>query len=130
MKSRKVLKEGMQIVCCLSCGKGEYLEKEVMRIVEVTTRWHEGSPWAHSLCLYRRRDPQPESQETPEITFFFFFSGGLTVSLVTVHLAGLRFLFFFISVLGEVVTTGEDGPVLVVLGTELSPFEALTNSPP
>ena len=64
MESRKVLKERMQIVCCLCCGKGEYPEKEVVRIVEVTTRWHEGSPRAHSLCLYHRRDPQPESQET------------------------------------------------------------------
>ena len=47
---------------------------------------------------------------------FFFFPGGLTVSLVTVHLTDLRFLFFFISVLGEVVATGRDGPVLAVLG--------------
>ena len=35
-----------------------------MKIVEVTTRGHEGSPRAHSLCLNRRRDPQPESLET------------------------------------------------------------------
>ena len=46
------------------------------------------------------------------------------------HLEGLRFLFFFISVLGEVVATGEDGPVLAVPGAELSPFEALTDFPP
>ena len=58
---------------------------------------------------------------------FFFFSGGLTVSLVTVRLTDLRFLFFFISVLGEVVAMGEDGPVLAVLGAELPPFKALTN---
>ena len=120
----------MRIVCCLCCGKGEYLEREVVRIVEVTTRRHEGSPRVHSLCLYRRRDPQPESQETLKSPSFSFFSGGLTVLLVTVHLAGLRFLFFFISVLGEVVAIDEDGPVLAVLGAELSPFEALTNSPP
>ena len=44
------------------------------------------------------------------------------------HLTDLRFLFFFISILGEVVATGGDGPVLVVLGAELPPFEALTNS--
>ena len=44
------------------------------------------------------------------------------------HLTDLRFLFFFISVLGEVVATGGDGPVLAVLGAELPPFEALTNS--
>ena len=60
----------------------------------------------------------------------FFFSSGLTVSLVTVHLADLRFFLFLVSVLGEVVTIGEEGPVLVVLGAELSPFEALTNFPP
>ena len=61
MESRKVLKERIRIVCCLCCGKGEYPEKEVVKIVEVTTRRHEGSPRA---CLYRRRDPQPESPET------------------------------------------------------------------
>ena len=44
------------------------------------------------------------------------------------HLTDLRFLFFFISVLGEVVVTGRDGPVLAVLGAELPPFETLTNS--
>ena len=60
---------------------------------------------------------------------FFLFSGGLTVSLVTVRLTDLRFLFFFIFVLGEVVAMGEDGPVLAVLGAELSPFEALMNPP-
>ena len=59
---------------------------------------------------------------------FFFLPGGLTVSLVTVRLTDLRFLFFFISVLGEVVATGRDGPVLAVLGAELPPFEALMNS--
>ena len=39
------------------------------------------------------------------------------------RLTDLRFLFFFISVLGEVVAIGKDGPVLAVLGAELSPFE-------
>ena len=63
-------------------------------------------------------------------TTFFFFSGGLTVSLVTVHLTDLCFLLFFFSILGEVVTMGEEGLVLAVLGAELSPFEALMNSPP
>ena len=43
------------------------------------------------------------------------------------RLTDLRFLFFFISVLGEVVATGGNGPVLTVLA-ELPPFEALTNS--
>ena len=55
-----------------------------MQLVEVTTRWREGSSQTHSLCL--------------------------------------------ISVLGEVVATGRDGPVLAVLGAELPPFEALMNS--
>ena len=44
------------------------------------------------------------------------------------RLTDLRFLFFFISVLGEEVATGGDGPVLAVLGAELPPFETLTNS--
>ena len=64
MESRKVLKERMRIVCCLCCGKGEYPEKEVVKIVEVTTRRHEGSLQAHSLCLYHKKDPQPESLVT------------------------------------------------------------------
>ena len=86
-----------------------------MRVVEVTTRWREGSPRTHSLCLSHKRDPQPGESGDSE-TIFFLFSGGLTVSLVTVRLTNLRFLFFFISVLGEVVATGGDGPVLAVLG--------------
>ena len=45
-------------------------------------------------------------------------------------MADLHFLLFFISVLGEVVTVGEEGPVLAVLGAELSPFEALTKFSP
>ena len=69
---------------------------------------------------------QPESLGTSEIIFFLF-SGRLTVLLVTVRLTDLHFLFFFISVLGEVVATGGDGPELAVLGAELPPFEALTN---
>ena len=64
MESRKVLKERMRVVCCLCYCKGEYPEKEVVKIVEVTTRRHKGSPRVYSLCLYHRRDPQPESQET------------------------------------------------------------------
>ena len=83
----------------------------------------------HSLCLNRKKDPQPESPGTLKLSSSFF-SGRLTVSLVTVRLTDLRFLFFFISVLGEVVAIGEDGPVLTVLGAELSPFEASMNSPP
>ena len=64
MKSRKILKERMRVVCCLCYGKGEHLKGEVVEIVKVTTRGHEESPRAHSMCLYHRRDPRPESQET------------------------------------------------------------------
>ena len=69
MESRKVLKERMQIVCCLCYDKGEYPEKEVVQIVEVTTRWHERSPRAHSLCLNRKKDPQPENLGTLKLSF-------------------------------------------------------------
>ena len=44
--------------------KGEHPEEEVMQLVEVTTRWREGSPQTHSLCLSRKRDPQPGSLGT------------------------------------------------------------------
>ena len=64
MKSRKVLKERIQVVCCPCYGKGEHLEREVVKITKVTTRQHEGSPQVHSLCLYRKKDPQSESLET------------------------------------------------------------------
>ena len=64
MESRKVLKERMRIVCCLCYGKGEYPEKEVMQMVEVTTRLHKRSPRAHLLCLNREKDPQPENLGT------------------------------------------------------------------
>ena len=68
MESRKVLEERMRIVCCLHYGKGEYPEEEVMQIVEVTTRGRERSPWAHSLCLNRKKDPQPESLGTLKLS--------------------------------------------------------------
>ena len=45
-------------------GKGEHPEEEVMQLVEVTTRWREGSSQTHSLCLNHEKDPQPESLET------------------------------------------------------------------
>ena len=106
--------------------KGEHLEEEVMQLVEVTTRWREGSPRTRSLCLKSQKGPSAWESGDSE-TIFFLFSGGLTVSLLTVHLTDLRFLFFFISVLGEVVATGGDGPVLAVLGAELPPLEVLTN---
>ena len=64
MKSRKILKERMRVVYCLCYGKGEHPEGEVVEIVKVTTRGREESPRAHSMCLNRRRDPWPESQET------------------------------------------------------------------
>ena len=37
-----------------------------MKIAKVTTRGVQGSPQAHSLCQSHKRDPQPESQETPK----------------------------------------------------------------
>ena len=66
INSRKALKEGMRVISCLYIydGKGEHPEEEVMQLVEVTTRWHEGSSQAHSLCLNHEKDPQPESLET------------------------------------------------------------------
>ena len=45
-------------------GKGEHPEEEVMQLVEVTTRWREGSSQTHSLCLNHEKDPQPESLGT------------------------------------------------------------------
>ena len=75
MESRKVLKERMQIVSCLRYGKGEYPEEEVTQIVEVTTRGHERSPWAHSLCLNRKKDPRPESLGTPKLSSSFSLVG-------------------------------------------------------
>ena len=95
--------------------------------MEVTTRWHEGESSDTLTVSESQKGPSAWESGDSEIIFFLF-SGGLTVSLVTVPLTDLRFLFFFISVLGEVVATGGDGPVLAVLGAELPPFEALTNS--
>ena len=125
----KILKERIRVVCCPWYGKGEQLEREVVKMAKVTTRGREGSPQAHLLCPCHRRDPQPESQETLK-SLSSFSLVGLTVSLVTVHLADLRFFLFLVSILGEVVAMGEEGPVLAVLGAELSPFKALTNFPP
>ena len=68
MESRKELKERMRIVCCLRYGKGEYPEKEVVQIVEVTTRWHERSPRVHLLCLNHEKDPQPENLGTLKLS--------------------------------------------------------------
>ena len=68
MECRKILKGRMRIVCCLCYGKGEHPEDEAMQIVEVTTRGCEGSPRAHSLCLNRKKDPQPESLGTLKLS--------------------------------------------------------------
>ena len=68
MESRKVLKERMRIVCCLCNGKGEYPGKEVVQIVEATTRGRGRSPQVHSLCLNRKKDPQPESPGTLKLS--------------------------------------------------------------
>ena len=75
MENRKVLKERMQIVCCLRYNKGEYPGKEVVQIMEVTTRGHEGSPRVHSLCLNRKKDPQPESPGTLKLSSSFSLEG-------------------------------------------------------
>ena len=56
-------------------AKGKYPEKEVVRIVEVTTRLREGSPRGHSLCLNRKKDPQPESLGTPKLSSSFSLVG-------------------------------------------------------
>ena len=87
MESRKVLKERMRIVCCLCYGKGEYPEKEVMWIVEVTTRWRERSPRAHLLCLNHEKDPQPENLGTLKLSS----SSSLVGSLSLPFLLYLRF---------------------------------------
>ena len=68
MESRKVLKERMRIVCCLHNDKGEYPGTEVVQIVKATTRGCERSPQVHSLCLNRKKDPQPESPGTLKLS--------------------------------------------------------------
>ncbi len=64
MESRNVLKERMQIVSCLCYGKRSISREEVVKTVEVTTKRCERSPRVHSLCLNRKKDPQPESLGT------------------------------------------------------------------
>ena len=78
--------------------------------------------WSESL-----KGPSASESGDSEISFLFF-SGGLTVSLVTVHLVIL--CFFLVSVLGDVVTVDREGPVVVVPGVGPPPLEALTNFPP
>ena len=74
------------------------------------------------------KGPSASELGDSEISFFFF-SGRLTVSLVTVHLVILCF-FFLVSVLGDVAAVDREGPVVVVLGVGPPPLEALTNFPP
>ena len=68
----------MRIVCCLCYGRGEYPEEEVVQIVEVTTRGHERNPQVHSLCLNRKKDPQPESLGTLKLSSSFSLAGSLS----------------------------------------------------
>ena len=77
MRSRKILKERIRVVCCPCCSKGEHPEREVVKIAKVTTRGHKGSPQVHSLCPCHRRDPQPESQETLKSPSSFSLVGSL-----------------------------------------------------
>ena len=75
MENRKVLKERMRMVCCLHYGEGEYLEREVMQIMEVTIRGRERSPQIHSLCLNRKKDLQPENPGTLKLSSSFSLEG-------------------------------------------------------
>ena len=75
------------------------------------------------------KGPSASGSGDSEISFLFF-SGRLTVSLVTVRLVILRFFFFLVSVLGDVAAVDGEGPVVVVLGVGPPPLEALTNFPP
>ena len=45
-----MLKERKQVVCCSCYARGEHLEREVVKTAKATTRGHEGSPQAHSMC--------------------------------------------------------------------------------
>ena len=58
MNSRKVLK-GRNASNLLSIydGKGEHPEEEVMQLVEVTTRWHEGSSQDTLIVSESRKGP-------------------------------------------------------------------------
>ena len=67
----KSTRERMQMVCCLRYGKGEYPGREVVQIMEDTTRGCEGSPQVHSLCLNSKKDPQPESPGTLKLSSSF-----------------------------------------------------------
>ena len=72
--------------------------------------------WSKSL-----KGPSTSESEETEISFFFF-SGILTVSLVTVRLVVLRFFFIFVSVLGDVVTVDGEGLAVAVPGVGVGSF--------
>ena len=46
-------------------------------MAKVTTRGREESPQVHLLCPCHRRDPRPESQETPKSLSSFSLVGSL-----------------------------------------------------
>ena len=75
MENRKELKERMRMVCCLHYGEGKYLEREVMQIMEGTTREREKNPQIRSLCLNRKKDLQPESPGTLKLSSSFSLEG-------------------------------------------------------
>ena len=75
MENRKVLKERMQMVCCLHYGKGKNLGREVVQIMEVRTRGRERRPQIHSLCLNCKKDLQPESPGTLKLSSSFSLEG-------------------------------------------------------
>ena len=72
---RKSTKERMRMVCCLRYGEGEYLGREVVQIMEVTTRGHERSPQIHSVCLNHKKDLQPGSPGTQKLSTSFSLEG-------------------------------------------------------
>ena len=80
--------------------------------------------WSKSL-----KGPSTLESGDSDISFTFF-SGGLTVSLVTVRLVVLRYFFLFVSILGDVVAVDGEGPVVAVPEVGPPPLEALTNFPP
>ena len=54
MKSRKILKERIRVVCCSCYGKGEHLEREVVKIAKVTTRGMRGVlRFTHCVCVIK-----------------------------------------------------------------------------
>ena len=74
-ENRKVQKERMRMVCCLHYGEGKYLGREVMQIMEATTRGRERRPQIHSSCLNRKKGLQPESLGTLKLSSSFSLEG-------------------------------------------------------